>query len=121
MHGCYALADTPTLLRALTSATESGDPNLVYLALFHLYRHMSLQDLLDLLATRPYARNLFLSYCQRQEPALLEQLCSAMGMVEGVARMKVGCWGSRIFREKGVGRKGVGRKVLAGRVLGRVL
>lgn len=75
--------------RALSSATDSGDPNLVYLALFHLYRHMPLQDLLDLLATRPYARNLFLTYCQRQEPALLEQLYAAMGTVEGVAQIKV--------------------------------
>ena len=51
--------------RALSKATESGDPDLVYLALFSLYRARPLPSFLAALASRPLAKSLFLAYCSK--------------------------------------------------------
>ena len=52
--------------RGLVKALESGDSELVYLALFHMYRAMPLGDFVAILAKRSAARRLFEAYCHRQ-------------------------------------------------------
>ena len=57
--------------RALGAALESGDADLVYLALFRMQRTQPLQQFLAALAGRPQARALFSAYCAhtvRSEP-----------------------------------------------------
>ena len=49
--------------RALGAALESGDADLVYLALFRMQRSQPLQQFLAALAGRPQARALFSAYC----------------------------------------------------------
>ncbi len=49
--------------RALEAALESGDSDLVYLALFRMQRTQPLQQFLAALAARPQARALFSAYC----------------------------------------------------------
>ena len=49
--------------RALGAALDSGDADLVYLALFRMQRALPLQQLLSMLAARPQARALFAAYC----------------------------------------------------------
>lgn len=51
--------------RALSKASDAGDPDLVYLALFKLYRARPLPAFLSSLASRPLARHLFLAYCSK--------------------------------------------------------
>ena len=52
--------------RGLVKALESGDSDLVYLALFHMYRAIPLGDFVTILAKRSAARRLFEAYCHRQ-------------------------------------------------------
>ena len=47
------------LARALRKAIESGDTDLVFLVLFHIYRARPLQDFWALVSSRTLARNLF--------------------------------------------------------------
>jgi len=49
--------------RALGAALDSGDADLVYLALFRMQRTLPLQQFLAVLANRPQARALFSAYC----------------------------------------------------------
>lgn len=59
------LGDEP---RALRCAIESGDTDLVYYTIFHLYRKMALSDNLenfyDVVFTEKEATDLFLKYCK---------------------------------------------------------
>ena len=49
--------------RALGAALDSGDADLVYLALFRMQRTLPLQQFLAVLAGKPQARALFSAYC----------------------------------------------------------
>lgn len=60
--------DGDVLLRALRKAIESGDTDLVYLVLFHIYRHRSLADFWAIVSSRTLARNLFIKFCAAKEP-----------------------------------------------------
>ena len=52
--------------RGLVKALDSGDPDLLHLALFHMYRARPLADFMSLTAKRPPARRLFELYCRTQ-------------------------------------------------------
>ena len=52
--------------RGLMKALDSGDTDLVYLALFHMYRTLPIADFISITAKRTAARRLFESYCQIQ-------------------------------------------------------
>ncbi|KAK9815234.1 hypothetical protein WJX72_000416 [[Myrmecia] bisecta] len=75
--------------RALAKALACGDTDLAYLVLFALYRKRPLPDFLATIQAKPLARSLFVAYCSRKEPELLEQIYMAMGVPEGVAQMRM--------------------------------
>lgn len=56
--------------RALDRAVESGDTDLVYLTLFHMYKKMvgsgRFFDFISSLKSKPEAQNLFMKYCKAQ-------------------------------------------------------
>ncbi|KAA6418805.1 MAG: vacuolar sorting-associated 16 protein [Trebouxia sp. A1-2] len=75
---------------ALTKAIDSGDTDLVYLAIFRMYRKgMPLKDFLETMSSNPLAKRLFISYCHRREPELLEQIYLGMGTYDGVGHMRL--------------------------------
>eukprot|EP00232_Nephroselmis_pyriformis_P024958 CAMPEP_0182870464 /NCGR_PEP_ID=MMETSP0034_2-20130328/10539_1 /TAXON_ID=156128 /ORGANISM="Nephroselmis pyriformis, Strain CCMP717" /LENGTH=344 /DNA_ID=CAMNT_0025002961 /DNA_START=9 /DNA_END=1039 /DNA_ORIENTATION=- len=76
--------------KALASAVESGDTDLVYLALFHLWQKAQAdpggrQDFYRLITARPLSRDLFLRYCRAREPELAQTLYQTMGMPDAAA------------------------------------
>lgn len=56
--------------RALDRAVESGDTDLVYLTIFHMYKRMvgsgRFPEFMASLQSKPQAQNLFLKYCKAQ-------------------------------------------------------
>ena len=56
--------DDDTLAKALRKAVESGDPDLVYLALFAAYTSRPLPLFWNMIAGRAPARNLFIKYAK---------------------------------------------------------
>lgn len=81
--------DGDVLLRALRKAVESGDTDLVYLVLFHTYKHRSLQDFWAIISSRALARNLFLKFCRAREPELLETILTVRHQVTDLADHQV--------------------------------
>jgi len=63
-----------TLAKALRKAVESGDPDLVYLALFAGYTSRPLPLFWNMIAGRAPARNLFIKYAKTKDPELLDTL-----------------------------------------------
>ncbi|MEW5298634.1 MAG: hypothetical protein WDW36_001730 [Sanguina aurantia] len=74
-----------TLERALRKAIESGDTDLVYLVLFHIYRHRPLPEFWILVSSRALARNLFVKYCKAKEPELLETILGTSATLPSAA------------------------------------
>ena len=72
--------------RALAKAVESGDTDLMYLAVFNLYRRQpSFATFAECVARRPEARNLFVAYCRRTDRELLKSFLYAAGDAAGTA------------------------------------
>jgi hypothetical protein len=72
--------------RALAKAVESGDTDLMYLAVFNLYRKQpSFATFAECVARRPEARNLFVAYCRRTDRELLKSFLYAAGDAAGTA------------------------------------
>jgi len=72
--------------RALAKAVESGDTDLMYLAVFHLYRKLpSFAAFAECVARRPEARKLFVAYCRRTDAELLKSFLYAAGDAQGTA------------------------------------
>lgn len=70
--------------RALGAALDSGDADLVYLALFRMQRTLPLQQFLAVLAGKPQARALFSAYCAHTVRCTMTHvttLCQALGVV----------------------------------------
>jgi len=65
--------------RALVKAIESGDTDLAYLAVFHLWRKCSFGEFVKLIDEHPQARDLFLAYCRRTDPELLKSYLFSVG------------------------------------------
>lgn len=63
---------------ALDKAVSSGDTDMVYLVLFHMYRQpgRQLPDFLAIIRSRPVALALFTAYCRKTEPELMKA-CSS--------------------------------------------
>ncbi|GMH32446.1 hypothetical protein BSKO_00280 [Bryopsis sp. KO-2023] len=78
--------------RALDRAVESGDTDLVYLTIFHMYKKMvgsdRFGDFMGAIHAKPLAHSLFLKYCKAQEPEVVEQVYLITGNSEGTAEMK---------------------------------
>uniref|UniRef100_A0A061RIB2 Protein VACUOLELESS1 n=1 Tax=Tetraselmis sp. GSL018 TaxID=582737 RepID=A0A061RIB2_9CHLO len=94
-HEPRASQQVPLLLslgeeeQALDKAIASGDTDMAYLVLFHMYREPSrqLQDFLSVIRTRPAAMSLFTAYCRRTEPELMKTVYLSHGINDGVAAM----------------------------------
>jgi hypothetical protein len=52
---------------ALTKAIQSGDTDLVYLALLHLRKHRKQKDFFALIKEKPLARDLYIAYCKQAD------------------------------------------------------
>lgn len=65
-------------MRALDRAVESGDTDLVYLTIFHMYKKMvgsdKFDEFLGAINAKPQARSLFLKYCKAQVCRLVSRI-----------------------------------------------
>ena len=73
--------------RALVKAIESADTDLVYLAIFNLYRRLrtDFPAFATAVAAHKPARDLFVAYTRRTDPDLLKSFFFATGDAEGTA------------------------------------
>ena len=58
---------------ALHKAIESGDTDLVYVALMHLQKTRPFNDFFLLIKDKPLARNLYINYCKQRDLAALQK------------------------------------------------
>lgn len=72
--------------RALDKAIESGDTDLVYLVLFHVWRQGDFKELVRVVAGRPLASELFVAYCRATDPELLKTFCFTVGAPHAAAQ-----------------------------------
>uniref|UniRef100_A0A7S4PFI6 Vacuolar protein sorting-associated protein 16 homolog n=1 Tax=Guillardia theta TaxID=55529 RepID=A0A7S4PFI6_GUITH len=64
--------------RALVKALESGDPDLVFLAMLHMQKSKTTSDFFQSVLRHQTAKDLMLLYSKQQDHTLLRQLCQAM-------------------------------------------
>jgi len=62
---------------ALSKALESGDTDLIYLALLHLQKTRPTHEFFQLVATQPVARDLLVAFARHHDRTLLRQLYQA--------------------------------------------
>ncbi|KAG6541575.1 hypothetical protein Mapa_017028 [Marchantia paleacea] len=67
--------------RALVKAIESGDTDLVYFTIFHIWRQSrkSTLEFFRIIQSRPLARDLFIVYARESEPELLKKFYISVG------------------------------------------
>lgn len=70
---------------ALVKATESGDPDLVYLVLFHIWQKKPSLDFFGTINARPLARDLFISYAKFNKHEFLKDFFLSTGRLQDVA------------------------------------
>uniref|UniRef100_A0A5B7BBB9 Protein VACUOLELESS1 n=1 Tax=Davidia involucrata TaxID=16924 RepID=A0A5B7BBB9_DAVIN len=70
---------------ALTKATESGDTDLVYLVLFHIWQKRPALDFFGTIQARPLARDLFISYARSCKHEFLKDFFLSTGQLQDVA------------------------------------
>ena len=71
--------------RALIKALESGDTDLAYLAVFHVWRKCQFGEFVKVIDQHPQARDLFLAYCRRTDPELLKSYQFSVGNASDAA------------------------------------
>ncbi|KAK4278482.1 hypothetical protein QN277_016322 [Acacia crassicarpa] len=70
---------------ALMKATESGDTDLVYLVLFHIWQKRQPLDFFGTIQARPLARDLFITYAQYYKHEFLKDFYLSTGQLQDVA------------------------------------
>ncbi|KAG5520418.1 hypothetical protein RHGRI_033113 [Rhododendron griersonianum] len=70
---------------ALTKATESGDTDLVYLVLFHIWQKRPALELFGTIQARPLARDLFISYARCYKHEFLKDFFLSTGQLQDVS------------------------------------
>ncbi|KAK4278953.1 hypothetical protein QN277_016723 [Acacia crassicarpa] len=70
---------------ALTKATESGDTDLVYLVLFHIWQKRQPLEFFGTIQARPLARDLFITYAQYYKHEFLKDFYLSTGQLQDVA------------------------------------
>ncbi|GAB2222949.1 hypothetical protein Droror1_Dr00017081 [Drosera rotundifolia] len=70
---------------ALTKAIESGDTDLVYMVLFHIWHKRPYLEFLGTLHARPLAQDLLIAYAQCYKHDFLKQIFTTTGQSEEVA------------------------------------
>ncbi|XP_057955473.1 protein VACUOLELESS1 [Malania oleifera] len=70
---------------ALTKATESGDTDLVYLVLFHIWQKRPALEFFGTIQARPLAHDLFITYARCYKHELLKDFFLSTGQLQDVA------------------------------------
>ncbi|KAL2476581.1 Protein VACUOLELESS1 [Abeliophyllum distichum] len=70
---------------ALVKATESGDTDLVYLVLFHIWQKRPSLEFFGTIQARPLARDLFINYAQCYKHEFLKDFFLSTGQLQDVA------------------------------------
>ncbi|KAI4381195.1 hypothetical protein MLD38_007293 [Melastoma candidum] len=70
---------------ALTKATESGDTDLVYLVLFHIWQKKPALEFFGMIQARPLARDLFITYSRCHKHEFLKDFFLSTGQLQDVA------------------------------------
>ncbi|KAK4758882.1 hypothetical protein SAY87_020183 [Trapa incisa] len=90
-HEPHSSKQVPLLLSigeedtALAKATESGDTDLVYLVLFHIWQKRPALEFFGTIQARPLARDLFISYSRCYKHEFLKDFFLSTGQLEEVA------------------------------------
>jgi len=74
---------------ALRKAIESGDTDLVYVALMHLKKTKPFNDFFELIRDKPLARNLYVSYCKQRDLVALKTFYYRMSQPAEAANVAV--------------------------------
>ncbi|XP_015082557.1 protein VACUOLELESS1 [Solanum pennellii] len=70
---------------ALMKSTESGDTDLVYLVLFHIWQKRPALDFFGTIQARPLARDLFVNYARHYKHEFLKDFFLSTGQLQDVA------------------------------------
>ncbi|XP_042011014.1 protein VACUOLELESS1-like [Salvia splendens] len=70
---------------ALVKATESGDTDLVYLVMFHIWKKSSPMEFFSTIQARPLARDLFIKYARCYKHEFLKDFFLSTGQLQEVA------------------------------------
>nr|GEW21219.1 protein vacuoleless1 [Tanacetum cinerariifolium] len=70
---------------ALTKSTESGDTDLIYLVLFHIWQKRPPLELFGMIQARPLARDLFIRYARCYKHEFLKDFFLSTGQLHDVA------------------------------------
>ncbi|KAJ8753400.1 hypothetical protein K2173_019799 [Erythroxylum novogranatense] len=70
---------------ALMKATESGDTDLVYLVLFHIWQKRPALEFFATIQAKPLARDLFINYARCYKHEFLKDFFLSNGQLQGVA------------------------------------
>ncbi|KAF6134565.1 hypothetical protein GIB67_022305, partial [Kingdonia uniflora] len=70
---------------ALAKATESGDTDLVYLALFHIWQKSPALEFFGMIQARPITRDLFITYARCYKHEFLKDFFLSTGHLQDVA------------------------------------
>ncbi|KAK6912435.1 Vps16, C-terminal [Dillenia turbinata] len=70
---------------ALLKATESGDTDLVYLVLFHIWQKRPPLEFFGMIQARPLARDLFITYARCYQHEFLKDFFLTTGLLQEVA------------------------------------
>ncbi|KAJ7569267.1 hypothetical protein O6H91_01G069300 [Diphasiastrum complanatum] len=73
--------------RALVKAIESGDTDLVYFTIFHIWHQKSALEFFQMMQAKPLARDLFTAYARQNEPELLKSFYLSVGQPQGAAEI----------------------------------
>eukprot|EP00249_Psilotum_nudum_P017159 c26189_g1_i1 orf=274-2796(+) len=73
--------------RALVKAIESGDTDLVYFVIFHIWRQKSPLEFFRTIQAKPLARDLFIAYARQNEPEFLKNFYLSGGQPQGAAEV----------------------------------
>ncbi|KAL3603671.1 hypothetical protein D5086_004530 [Populus alba] len=90
-HEPHSSKQVPLLLSiaeeetALVKATESGDTDLVYLVLFHIWQKSSALEFFGTIQARPLARDLFIAYARYYKHEFLKDFFLSTGQLQEVA------------------------------------
>ncbi|XP_051136624.1 protein VACUOLELESS1 [Andrographis paniculata] len=90
-HEPHSAKQIPLLLSigeedtALVKATESGDTDLVYLVLFHIWHKRAPLEFFGTIQARPLARDLFITYAQCYKHEFLKDFYLSTGQLQDVA------------------------------------
>uniref|UniRef100_A0A0D6R9L4 Protein VACUOLELESS1 n=1 Tax=Araucaria cunninghamii TaxID=56994 RepID=A0A0D6R9L4_ARACU len=73
--------------RALIKATESGDTDLVYLVIFHIWRRKPALEFFGMIQAKPLARDLFIKYARNDDREFLKNFYLSSGQLQELASL----------------------------------